>query len=311
MRIGLVGTDSSHADQFLRFFNVESRHPGMRIATIWGPDAAPERTAELLALSAGVVAAADLDDLIGRSDAVIVGDRHGDLHAAHALPCLEAGRPVFVDKPLACSLSDAQAIVQTSLRTGTPLASGSALRWQRDTETLKRHLAGGRGAGRAACLRHLVPRERIWRADLLRHPRDRTGDRTARPRLARSAAHAGVSRRPGAVMSAITRRRWPSTPLDSSGSSAFGVAVSAGGTAFEQPVALPDDYMLPVVDRIAKMFRTGVRADERRNAAGPDPDDVGDGGKLTRLQALSFPASRSEMSTAQTWATPSGDQSVK
>ena len=34
--------------------------------------------------------------------------------------------------------------------------------------------------------------------------------------------------------------------------------VTADGVHFRQPVVLGDDYMLPVVDRIAAMLRTGV-----------------------------------------------------
>jgi hypothetical protein len=46
--------------------------------------------------------------------------------------------------------------------------------------------------------------------------------------------------------------------LDEAGASAFGVAVEGAGVAIEQPIVLGDDYMAPVADRIAAMFRTGA-----------------------------------------------------
>jgi predicted dehydrogenase len=143
MRIGLVGVDSSHADDFLRLVNVERRYSSSRVAAIWGADADRARG---LAEQFGVEAVANFAALIGKVDAVIVGDRHGDLHLAHALPFLAAGLPVFVDKPLACSVHDAGAIVAAAQTSGAPLASASAVRWQEDADALSRRIAELGGA---------------------------------------------------------------------------------------------------------------------------------------------------------------------
>ena len=45
MRIGLVGTESNHAEDALRMFNRKGRHPGFAVAALWGSDAS--RTEEL------------------------------------------------------------------------------------------------------------------------------------------------------------------------------------------------------------------------------------------------------------------------
>ena len=39
MRIGLIGTESDHAVDFLRMLNAMERSPGDRIVAIWGEDA--------------------------------------------------------------------------------------------------------------------------------------------------------------------------------------------------------------------------------------------------------------------------------
>jgi predicted dehydrogenase len=75
-------------------------------------------------------------DLLGLVDAVIVTDRHGGLHREHALPFLEQGLPVFVDKPLACSVADAEAIIAAAREHNAPLTSSSAVRWVPDTDAL-------------------------------------------------------------------------------------------------------------------------------------------------------------------------------
>ena len=139
-RIGLVGLDSSHAEDFLRHFNLEARHGDLRITAMTGGDAS--RMDELEAFAPGLKRAASLDAMLGQVDAVIVGHRHGDLHRDAAIASLATGKPTFVDKPLANSLADAEAIVAAAAMHDALLLSGSALRWQAETARLKARLAG-------------------------------------------------------------------------------------------------------------------------------------------------------------------------
>ncbi|MEZ0110335.1 hypothetical protein ABH920_004350 [Catenulispora sp. EB89] len=132
MRIGLVGTESTHVDHMIRYCNVEGRGGDARIVAVASQaGSAGERDVGL-----PVVPAAE--DLIGLVDAVVVTDRHGARHAAHALPLLAAGLPVLVDKPLAVSVSDAEAMIRTAERHGAPLTSYSALRWLPEVRALIR-----------------------------------------------------------------------------------------------------------------------------------------------------------------------------
>ena len=254
MRIGLVGVDSSHAEDFLRHFNSETRYRDIAVTAFWGGDDA--RTAELLSHSPALRTADSLAELIAAVDAVIVGDRHGDLHLAHALPAIEAGKPVFIDKPLACSVSDAVAIVDAAERANVPLLSASALRWQAETVLLKARLAyvdgpyAIRGYGTwypdneyggsiyyaihtIELMQELVGAE--WTA-----LRVEPGEE---PVIRYEAGRASV---------AITLR-----PLGPSGSSAFGVGVTSPQLSCDKPIPLGDDYMLPVADHIAAMLETG------------------------------------------------------
>jgi predicted dehydrogenase len=70
------------------------------------------------------------------ADALIVADRHGGLHREHARPFLELGRPVWIDKPLACDVTDARAIIDTAAASGALVTSYSTLRYVPDTEDL-------------------------------------------------------------------------------------------------------------------------------------------------------------------------------
>jgi len=137
MRIGLIGIDSSHAEDFLRLLNAESRYPGHRVTALCGPD--PVRLATLAGAS-NLATTQNPADLVGTIDTAIIGDRHGGLHRAHALPFIEAGLPVFIDKPLTCSVADAEAILSAARRSGSSIASASAVRWQPDVAALAREI---------------------------------------------------------------------------------------------------------------------------------------------------------------------------
>ena len=134
MRIGLIGTDNSHAEDFLHLLNEAERHPGFRVVGLWGAEA--DRTRALAHRFGILQVAAEPGDLVDKVDAAIVVDRHGGDHFAHARPFLDAGMPVFIDKPLACSIAAAEGILDRARRSGSIVTSASALRWQPDTDDL-------------------------------------------------------------------------------------------------------------------------------------------------------------------------------
>jgi predicted dehydrogenase len=254
-RIGLAGLDSSHAEDFLRLFNVEERHAGMRVTALWGNDHA--RMRELLELAEGTRPGDGLAGLIGMVDAVIVGDRHGDLHLAHALPCLEAGLPVFVDKPLACSAADAEAIVMVAERTGTPLLSGSALRWQAETRALKVRLAGLDGPLDVVAYGTWYPDSEhggaiFYAIHTIELVQQLIGPIWSEVTVARGDSPT-IRYRSGSSTVALEFR-----PLGASGSSDFGVSIRAPGVSIDQPIPLGADYMAPVAAEIAAMLESGA-----------------------------------------------------
>jgi predicted dehydrogenase len=257
MRLGLVGIDSSHADDFLRHFNSEARYGELRVTALWGREAPAARVAQLLALDPAVRAEPSLDRLLEAVDAVLVGDRDGRLHRAHALPALAAGKPVFVDKPLANSLADATAMLEAAAHSGAPLLSGSALRWQAETATLKARIAYLDPPLSVSAYGTWYPDSdyggpiyyAIHAIELLQ---ELLGPGWSDLRVA-GGADPVVRCRFGDVQATLTFH-----PPGESGHAAFGAAVvAAGGIEIDQPVPLGDDYMLPVCHRIAQLLRTG------------------------------------------------------
>ncbi len=84
--------------------------------------------AEEIAAASGAEPLFDARDLIGRIDAASIAvptDRHKDI----ALPLLEAGVPVLVEKPMASTLAEADQFIAAAARKGVALAVGHTERF--------------------------------------------------------------------------------------------------------------------------------------------------------------------------------------
>lgn len=141
MRIGIVGTENSHADHYVRYFNTDNRYAEHRIVALAGGDS--ERNRTLAAAGNITEIVSEPTDLLGLVDAAVVCSRDGRQHRAEATPLLEASVPVLVDKPLACDVPDAQAILDLAARKGVAVTSFSALRYSAQTTDLAARLHAG------------------------------------------------------------------------------------------------------------------------------------------------------------------------
>ncbi|WP_394619579.1 Gfo/Idh/MocA family protein [Lentzea sp. JNUCC 0626] len=130
MRLGIIGTENSHVDHIIDHLAAGPSE----VVAISGGDTPRNRALRAKGAPDRLRLVDRPEDLLGLVDAVVVADRHGDLHRAHAVPFLRAGLPVFVDKPLACTVEDAQAIIAEAAT--APLTSYSALRWLPEVDAL-------------------------------------------------------------------------------------------------------------------------------------------------------------------------------
>jgi predicted dehydrogenase len=135
LRIGMVGSDNSHAIAFSRLCNLPKDEDGLhvggaRVTHLFGLDDARNREVAEKGRIPAIVA--DPKEMIGHVDGVHVCFRHGDLHLKYALPFLKAGIPTFVDKPLACRVADAKRLIAAAQQSGAPLTSFSTVRLAKD-----------------------------------------------------------------------------------------------------------------------------------------------------------------------------------
>ena len=116
MKIGIIGSESNHALDFSKIcgkFDVESV----------------------------------IDDCLKVSsdlDGVMIVSRDGNVHKNLALPFIDAGIPVFVDKPLTIKPEDAKEITELAKFRKTPLTGGSTCKFSPELITLRERVKSGK-----------------------------------------------------------------------------------------------------------------------------------------------------------------------
>jgi predicted dehydrogenase len=93
---------------------------GVELASVFDPDAA---RAAALAARLGAKVAASFEELLGAVDIVSVASP-AVTHAALGLAALAAGKPTYVEKPIAVSLEDADKLVAAAAKGSVVLAVG-------------------------------------------------------------------------------------------------------------------------------------------------------------------------------------------
>ena len=186
-KLGIIGSDNSHADAFSKLANLDEGLNGLKIADvrvthIYGTD--PARTQEVAEGGRIPHIAQRAEDMLGHVDGVICVWRHGGKHLADTLPFLKAGIPAFVDKPLACSVADATALINAAEKAKVGLTSFSTVRFATKTVEYIRELMGtADGVLAGTVQRARRSRQRIRRYLFLRDSYRGIDERRVRLRL--------------------------------------------------------------------------------------------------------------------------------
>ena len=151
-KIGIVGSDNSHADAFSKLMNIrdpqtgEYNYPDFRVEAIFGLD--PVRTKEVADKGNIPTIVNDPSEMLGMVDAVMVVFRHGDLHLPYALPFIEAGIPTWIDKPFTIKNEDCVKLVEAAKKSGALVTGGSTTKYLPDIQTIKRAVENGSRIGK-------------------------------------------------------------------------------------------------------------------------------------------------------------------
>ena len=102
--------------------------PGVKVTHIWTDDPSDAEKVARAARIEHIVSRPE--DVIGKVDAVVIPTDRGDEHVRRARPFVEAGIPVFIDKPLADNLADLRVFTDW-VKQGAHILSGSSLRYHK------------------------------------------------------------------------------------------------------------------------------------------------------------------------------------
>ncbi len=105
------------------------RIPNARVTHVWTDD--PADAPQVAKASRVEHVVSRPEDVIGQVDAVIVATDKGHEHVARCRPFIEAGLPVFVDKPLVDNAADLQTFHQW-VAEGKPILTSSCMRYAKE-----------------------------------------------------------------------------------------------------------------------------------------------------------------------------------
>lgn len=156
-RVGIIGLDTSHAINFTQLLNAENALPdfdGYKIVAAY-----PQGSKDIQSSTSrvpsyieevkkfGVEIADTISDLLNKVDVVLLESNDGRVHLEQAIPVLKAGKALFIDKPIAGTLTDAFAIFQAAKDYHTPVFSTSSLRYMSNMDNIVKNQSIGKVLG--------------------------------------------------------------------------------------------------------------------------------------------------------------------
>jgi len=138
MRAGMIGLDTSHVPAFARVFNSDQAGgdlAGIKVVAGYpgGTDIPASRdrvgkfTDQLREMKIEIVNT--IPELLARVDVVLLESVDGRIHLQEAIPVIKAGKPLWIDKPVAGSLADAIVIYELAKKHNVPCFSSSSARF--------------------------------------------------------------------------------------------------------------------------------------------------------------------------------------
>ncbi len=137
IRVGMIGLDTSHATAFTKILHDPKNDYEARVVAAVAqssPDiessySRVDKFVKTLTETYGVKMYKTIEEMLPEVDVIMIESVDGRPHLAQATPGIKAGKPTFIDKPVAASLEDTLAIYDLAKEHGTPVWSCSNLRY--------------------------------------------------------------------------------------------------------------------------------------------------------------------------------------
>ncbi len=146
LRVGIIGLDTSHAIAFTKSLNAENASPdfgGYKVVAVY-PQGSKDIESSIKRVPGyieevrklGVEIVDTIPNLLKKVDVVLLETNDGRPHLELALPVFKAGKTVFIDKPIAGTLTDALAIFEAAKYYKVPVFSASSLRYMSNMDDI-------------------------------------------------------------------------------------------------------------------------------------------------------------------------------
>ncbi len=137
IRLGMIGLDTSHVTEFTKLINNSHTEHGCKVVVGYsgGSPDIPSSAGRVdgytkqLRDQHGVEIVDTIEELCRKVDGVLLESVDGRPHLKQAIPVIKAGKPLFIDKPMAGNLADVLEIFRLAKENNVPCWSSSSLRY--------------------------------------------------------------------------------------------------------------------------------------------------------------------------------------
>ncbi|MBP3633460.1 MAG: Gfo/Idh/MocA family oxidoreductase [Oscillospiraceae bacterium] len=132
IRIGIIGTENSHAMAFAKYFNLPDTVTGevpfedIRVTAVMGSE---QSTAAIMEKTGVQTCCRTAEEMAQQVDAVMIVNQKGSVHYENAMPFVEKGMPIFVDKPFTSDVRQAEDLYAKMQAHGCKVMGGSGLKY--------------------------------------------------------------------------------------------------------------------------------------------------------------------------------------
>ena len=138
-RIGIIGLDTSHSIAFTKALNAPDapeKYRGFKVVAAY-PNGSADIESSVKRIpgyieevkKAGVEIVDSIASLLSKTDFILLETNDGRPHLEQAIEVMRAGKPFFIDKPVAASLTDAITLYHLSASWKVPFFTSSSLRY--------------------------------------------------------------------------------------------------------------------------------------------------------------------------------------
>ncbi len=147
-RVGLLGTENSHAMAFAKTMNLpdektgERLYPDFKVVACYALEKEPSQKI-VEACGDDIVIMESPEEMVDLVDCAMITSRHGKYHKDFAMPFLKAGKPCFIDKPFTVSVEDAKELVELIEKNNLLVTGGSGCKFVPQLDDFIREMQRG------------------------------------------------------------------------------------------------------------------------------------------------------------------------